>query len=133
MNAHNNKGFSLIELMIVIGIVGILAYLAVGNFSDSSLRASRTDARAALVDAAAALEKCRAVYGTYNNANCSVSNGDSIASKEGLYNVGVVSAATTFTLTATPSVGSGQAKDTGCLSITLNNLGVQGPAAGDCW
>lgn len=62
-------GFSLIELMIAILIVGIIAAFAIPNYSRSVRRAERTDARAALVDAQALQERYFFAYNTYLNAS----------------------------------------------------------------
>ena len=65
-------GFTLIELMIVLVIMGILAMVAAGYFGDSVIKANRTEARSALTTAAGSLEKCRSLYGAYNSARCNV-------------------------------------------------------------
>lgn len=132
MQKSIHSGFTLIELMIVVAIVSILSFVAVSNYGDSAIRSKRTDARDALLSISTSIEKCKTIYGSYNNANCNIKNGDSIDSSSGLYSVEVkIPDATSFSLAATPVTGKSQANDSDCLSITLNNLGVQLPV--DCW
>jgi type IV pilus assembly protein PilE len=127
------EGFSLIELMIVVVIVAILSYVAVANYGDNALRSKRTDARNTLLTTSASLEKCKTIYGAYNNASCSIQGGDTITSPEGLYTITVtVSSATNFSLSAAPITGESQENDA-CQTITLNYLGVQGGTTADCW
>jgi len=129
-------GFTLMELMITIVIIGILSSIAVSTYTSYAVASKRTDGRVALQLYATTLEKCRAMYGVYNSANCSISNGDSVDSSEDLYTIKVVSSASSFTLTASPSSGSSQTSDTVCTSIILNNLGQKtgtGSDASECW
>lgn len=129
-------GFSLIELLIAIVIIGILATLAITSYSSFVISSKRTDARSFLQNTASTLEKCKSMYGSYNSANCSISNGASITTTEGLYSVAVTSAASTFSLTASPVTGKSQANDTVCTSLSLNNLGQQtgqGSDSSECW
>ena len=132
MKYQTESGFTLIELMIVVGIVAIVSALAIYNYGESASKSKRTDGRTALLSTAATLEKCKSIYGVYNNTGCSIGNGDSIDSPEGLYQVSVTSTTTTFSLTATPQ-GSQAGDD--CTSMTLNHLQQQGgsPDADTCW
>ena len=49
---NKSKGFSLIELMIVVVIIGILSTIALGFYGDNVIASNRTQARAALQTAA---------------------------------------------------------------------------------
>lgn len=130
MNRVRQAGFTLLELMIVVAIVAILASLAMAYYGDNVTSARRTDGRSALLNNVTRLEKCKATYGVYNNAACTIN----ASSPDGFYTVAVVSDATTFTLTASPA--GAQTGDTDCTSITLDNLGQQAGAGADpteCW
>lgn len=131
------RGFSLIELMVVVVIVGVLASIAYPSYTEYVRAGGRADAAATLLQLSQTLERCFTQYSAYNNANCSVVNGGTVSSGDGLYTVGVVSNATTYTLTASPASGSTQAADAKCTTLTLNYLGVKGSTgtatAAECW
>ena len=131
-----SDGFTLIELMIVVAVLGILTSLAFGFFGDNVIAANRTDGRSALHSTAGSLEKCRSLYGSYNAANCNISSPVSVVSDSGYYTITGSPSATSFTLTATPVAGLAQASDTDCTTLTLDNTGVQGGTGADaaeCW
>ncbi len=126
-------GFTLIEMVIVVAIIGILSSVAFGMYRDNVIASNRTEGRAALQSAAATLEKCRSLYGTYNHANCSYAD---FTSETGLYDIAAVVAGSTFTLTATPAAGRAQTNDSDCTALTLQNTGVKGGSGAnpaDCW
>ncbi|WP_372880683.1 type IV pilin protein [Psychromonas sp.] len=62
------KGFSLIELMIVVAIVGILAMVAYPSYTDSVRQSRRADGQAALLGLAQAMERFYTTNGTYVGA-----------------------------------------------------------------
>lgn len=62
-----SEGFSLVELMIVVGIVGILAAIAVPNFTEFALRARHSEAKANLSTLYAAEVIFRSEYGSYSS------------------------------------------------------------------
>ncbi len=135
MNRGYLQGFTLVELMIVIAIVGILGAISMSFYGNYVTDANRTDGRMALTQTAASLEKCKALYSAYNSANCNVAF--PVTSDEGLYTVAATAiAGATFLLTATPVAGGYQAGDTDCTTLTLTSSGIEGGTGAnvnDCW
>ena len=131
-----NRGFTLIELMMVVAIVAVLASLSMGYYGNYVIKANRTDGRAALTETATRLEKCKAIYGAYNHANCDAVIPATSKLPEGLYTIAATRDVSTFTLTATPATGKAQTKDSDCTAITLTNTGIQSGKGDDktqCW
>lgn len=127
-----DKGFTLIELMIVIAIVAILAAVAYPSYLDSIRQARRADAMDGLLDLQSQQEKWRANNTTFNDFADALSI-------DGFYTLAVTDGsdtATGYTLTATAVAGTSQAADTGCTVMTLTVTaatprGAKTPAA--CW
>ncbi|WP_367186578.1 type IV pilin protein [Rhodoferax sp.] len=127
MQAKTTKphGFTLIELMIVVAIIGILAAIAVPSYQNYVKQARRTDAQAYMLDLALKEEKHRVnntSYADHTNTALGVAN-------TSYYTFTIVAADNTYTITAT-ATGT-QVNDTGCTPLTLNQSGVKGPSG--CW
>ncbi len=135
MNRGYLRGFTLVELMIVVAIVGILGAISMGFYGNYVTDANRTDGRMALTETATSLEKCKALYSAYNSANCNVAF--PVTSDEGLYTVAATAiSGPAFLLTATPVAGAYQAGDTDCTTLTLTSSGIEGGTGanvGKCW
>lgn len=129
----HSKGFSLIELLIVVALVGILSAFAFNMYAENVIESNRSEGRAGLTATAASLEKCKSLYGVYNHANCQVLA--TIPTESNLYSIDTTGRTpTTFTLVAT-AVGS-QVRDADCTSLSLTNTGIKTATGGDppsCW
>ncbi len=129
-----NKGFTIIELMIVVVVVGVLAAIAIPAYSDYVTRSKRADAKSALLAFQLEQEKFRANNPTYATA---ASLGLPSDSPDGHYTISLSGAgglATTYSLIATPD-----ASDPECGILIIdesNNRGATGSAAdpvATCW
>ena len=135
---NNTRGFTLIELMIVIVIVGILFAFALPSYERSVLRGHRADAQGILFDISARQERFLAQNNTYTtdiNTAAGLNMGTT-TSNNGYYNLSVAacgggSIATCYLLTATAT--GGQATDTDCATITLTSAGVTSGTTATCW
>lgn len=124
---NHNSGFTLIELMIVVMVIGILATIAIPAYNDSVRKGKRADGKAALTSLANTLERCYTQYGSYNSGSCSITSPQN--SESGYYSITITRGATTFSLSAAGQ--NGQENDTGCTPLTLNQTNVKGPSG--CW
>lgn len=119
-----HKGFTLIELMIVVAVVGILTAIAYPSYAEYVRRGHRSDAKAALLQAQQWLERAATATGQYPTALPATFTGWATdATKR--YSIGFKGAATptTYTLIATRKAGP-QATDR-CGDMTLTNTGVR--------
>lgn len=144
---RKNSGFTLIEMMIAVAIVGILAAIAYPSYQESVRKSNRSDAIGELSDIALRVQRCYTSYSTYDTAagRCSVidslKDAAGITSKGGLYVIkGSNIAKTTYTITATPVSGRSQASDKSCASFSLTHTGVKAAkdinnadATAKCW
>ena len=133
------RGFTLIELMVTVVIIGILAAIAYPSYLNQIRQTRRTEGKATLLDTAQRLERCFTRYSSYNAGDCDVAtdltDGDGITTPEGWYvitntNVG----AGTFTLLATAQLD--QTKDTRCGNLSLTHRSVRGATGtqpATCW
>lgn len=138
------SGFTLIELMIVVAVLGVIMAIALPAYNDYMLSTRRADARSALQEAASRQERIYIESNSYTaDLSKLVTNADNVSSPEGFYDISVtlscdrtVSGTTyysCFSLTATPK--GTQANDTECTTLTLTHAGLKGstPAGSDCW
>lgn len=131
---RRNSGVTLIELVTVMVVVGILSAIALPTYRTYVIRANRTDAKAATLSMAGALERCFTRFNSYINAGCSIVI-TNVPSNDGHYLLSANVTATGFLVTAVPQ-GS-QATDAACGNFRINQLNqrsVSGPTGvAECW
>ncbi|KPJ93580.1 MAG: hypothetical protein AMJ53_06990 [Gammaproteobacteria bacterium SG8_11] len=125
-----NKGFTLVELMVVVSILGVIAAIAIPSYNETVRKSRRSDAKVTLLKVSQNLERCFSQNNSYEVAS-GCTNHNNTSSEEGYYTITTVQNANTFALTATAVAG--QAADTHCATFTLNQAGTKGSTHSDCW
>ena len=84
----NSKGFSLVELLVTVAIVGILASVGVAAYTGFIAAAKEKQATTGLSSIYLAQEEYRSMFGSYyqSNANCGSSNNDASAINTNIFN-----------------------------------------------
>lgn len=125
---NRSRGFTLIELMITVAVIGILAAIAIPSYQSYVREARRSEGTSGLLEMQSLQERWRLNNTTYGTAVNLATVGALPTST--YYGFAVTAnTATAFTLTATAQ--SSQTSDTGCTSLTINQAGARTPIA--CW
>lgn len=132
---HLNRGFTLIEVMIVVAIIGILAAIAYPSYDEYVKRGNRTEGQAFLSDVAARQERYFSQNNKYITAvsdivKLGLSNANSPTGK---YTITIAAGGGGYVLTANQ-----QFNDLKCATLTLNALGEKNSTGtradkNDCW
>jgi type IV pilus assembly protein PilE len=152
-NLGRNRGFTLIELMIVVVVVAILAAIAYPSYQNYILKSKRAEAHESLLRVALEQEKVRANHTTYitnvgptvRDVNGTVTTwGLGLAASaatafdtgEGLYRITITSADATGFVAEAQALG-GQTRDKNCQKITIELDKGETSRGGDpgpgCW
>ena len=137
-------GFSLIELLAVVTIIAILGLVAIPSYRQYTIRAHRTEGKAAMLRLATNQERFYLQNHRYSDT---VDNGVGFAtamSENGVYALTLATAngwTQDYTVTATPVAGGGtngvdQTSDSDCTSFSLTSAGAKtatGAKPDTCW
>jgi type IV pilus assembly protein PilE len=141
------RGFSLIEVMVVLVILAIIAAIGYPSYTEYVNRGKRAEGKSALMRAAQQMERFYSLNNCYpsNTANCGNAGSSSAAltavnmktysgesSTSSAYNISVTANAQDFTLTATPTFS-----DAKCGNLTLTQTGAKNKTGTEsvqnCW
>lgn len=132
MNIKVEKGFTLIELVVVVAVIGIISSVAIPSYLDYIVRTNRVDATDMLTQVNYELERYNTRKRTYTTDLAKLgfteATGGVFLSKKGLYSITVAACGTTAQLkigkcakiTAKPVSGKGQDGDG---DLTLDTRG----------
>ncbi|VVM84467.1 type IV pilin protein [Pseudomonas fluorescens] len=129
---RSNRGFTLIEIMIVIAIIGIVITIVAPSYTEYLKKGRRAEVVSLLSEQAQTLERFYTRNNTYTNVT-------GLSTGNDFYTLTPTIADQTFLLTATRKVGTSMATDK-CGDFTLTNTGVRsmnnattGLTTKDCW
>lgn len=134
----NADGFTLIELMIVVAIIGILTSIAYPSYMSSVQKSKRTGAKVSVMEVAQAQERYFSVnmQYAYNLTTLQASSGANLGDDDD-YTITVAGdksdgttcasgeVCVTYIVTAVPKTVSPQNNDSSCKKFTLTHTGIQ--------
>ncbi len=133
---RQGRGFTLVEVMIAVAVIGILTAVALPSYRQHVANSRRADARAAILSLAQVMERWYTERGTYVGATVGASGIYPSASPQGYYTMSISAQdATTFTISAAPA---GAQTGDACGSYTYTQAGTRGVSGGSrtvaqCW
>ena len=126
-------GFTLLELLIAVVIVGILAAVAIPSYTQYIKRAHRNNATAILMETGQYLERFYSINETYAGvAVTSAVSPKGAAGNAVRYNISF-STPSTAKVWALKAVPANQQVGEACGTLTLDSTGAQGPTPKTCW
>jgi type IV pilus assembly protein PilE len=131
ISVRRGRGVTLMELLVVVGVLSILASIAVPSYRRYLIRTNRTEAKIALLQMQTAQEKFYMQNNSFTNNITGASPaglGLPATTETGKYAIAVNVPADgqTFSATATPAVGGGQQDDAECAIFSINERGTRG-------
>ncbi len=136
MHYTRQRGFSLLEILLAVLIIGILASAAYPLYTDYVIKTKRSEAEMGLLQLASAMEQYYTRHNHYQGATLA-KLAMPTTTEHGYYRLAIRKLTpTTFELAAIPQ-GAQQRQDANCGTLTLDHVGrkgVSGPGTiADCW
>lgn len=134
-----NEGFTLIEVMVVVAIIGILALIAIPSYTQYSVRAKRSAAESFIMSVANKQEQYILDARQYASSLAALNMATVPADVDAAYNITITNVGTappTYTINAVPK-GSQATNDTQCATVSINQAGMKSQSGSggvnDCW
>jgi type IV pilus assembly protein PilE len=136
-----NRGFTLLELMIVVVVVSVLALIALPSFQEQLRKSRRAEAKQGLSALQLRQERWRANHANYLGADSSAADktafGSITAGTYYTYGISSNASGAGYTLNATRNAGTAQAADK-CGTFTITNTNgdiakTTSSGLADCW
>ena len=128
---RSNRGFTLVEVLIAVAIVGILASIAYPSYTDYVARSNRAEATAELLRYANMQEQYFVDSRSYaNTMKLLGSSTDDVDTESKNYKITVRTTNNGYRLTATAQ-SSQATNDASCKVMTITEAGVKSPTS--CW
>ena len=127
--SKEQHGFTLIELMVVVAVIGILAAIALPSYNRYVQKTRRSAASACLVESAQFMERFYTTNMTYAGATLP---GSECMNETGPFYAITLAAQTASTYTVQAAPHGAQAGDS-CGTLSLTSTGAKSPTTTGCW
>jgi type IV pilus assembly protein PilE len=127
------KGFTLLELMISVAVVGIIASVAYPSYIDNISRANRSEGQRELLRLASLQEQYFTDHREYTTDMTKLgASVDPYITDSGFYSIDASVVGVTYTLTASAR-GTQATNDSSCLMLSITDTGKKAATSTNCW